>query len=171
MPFTPFHMGPGIFIKALLQSSFSVMVFGWSQIVIDLQPLFVLYQGEGHLHGFSHTYLGATLLAIFAAFTGKYLSELGFKILELGSSENPLKVRWSIAFFSAFTGTYTHVLLDSVMHRDVEPYFPLQRSSDLLGIVNFDQLHQFCLFSGLVGAFLFHLIQWRSQSGSDQDIK
>ncbi len=24
MPFTPFHMGPGIFIKAILQGSFSL---------------------------------------------------------------------------------------------------------------------------------------------------
>ncbi len=51
MPFTPFHMGPGIVVKALLQGSFSLMVFGWAQIVMDIQPLFVLISGEGHLHG------------------------------------------------------------------------------------------------------------------------
>jgi hypothetical protein len=28
MPFTPFHMGPGILFKALLQGSFSLMVLG-----------------------------------------------------------------------------------------------------------------------------------------------
>jgi hypothetical protein len=39
MPFTPYHMGPGILIKALLQGSFSLMVFGWAQIVMDIQPL------------------------------------------------------------------------------------------------------------------------------------
>ena len=41
MPFTPFHMGPGILIKSLLQGAFSLMVFGWAQIVMDIQPLFV----------------------------------------------------------------------------------------------------------------------------------
>lgn len=51
MPFTPFHMGPGIAIKAMLQGSFSLMVFGWAQIVMDLQPLFVMITGEGHLTG------------------------------------------------------------------------------------------------------------------------
>lgn len=30
MPFTPFHMGPGLLVKALLQGSFSLMVFGWT---------------------------------------------------------------------------------------------------------------------------------------------
>lgn len=57
MPFTPFHMGPGILLKALLQGSFSLMVFGWSQIVMDLQPLIAMLTGMGKLHGFTHTYL------------------------------------------------------------------------------------------------------------------
>ncbi len=38
MPFTPIHMGSGILIKLMLQGSFSLMVFGWTQIVMDIQP-------------------------------------------------------------------------------------------------------------------------------------
>ncbi|MGL4407610.1 MAG: hypothetical protein ACRCTU_04375, partial [Zoogloea sp.] len=83
MPFTPFHMGPGIFVKAILQSSFSLMVFGWTQIVMDIQPLIVMLSGQGHLHGFTHTYIGATLIAVFSAISGKYLSELGLKLLNI----------------------------------------------------------------------------------------
>ncbi len=64
MPFTPLHMGPGLLIKAALQGSFSLMVFGWAQILMDLQPLFVMWSGAGRLHGFYHTYFGATLPCI-----------------------------------------------------------------------------------------------------------
>ena len=46
MPFTPFHMGIGIFTKSILQGSFSLMVFGWAQIVMDIQPLVVLITGD-----------------------------------------------------------------------------------------------------------------------------
>lgn len=53
MPFTPFHMGPGIAIKAVLRGSFGLMVFGWTQILMDIQPLIVLISGQGQLHGFS----------------------------------------------------------------------------------------------------------------------
>ena len=74
-------MGPGILIKALLQSSFSLMVFGWTQIIMDIQPLIVLVTGEGHLHGFTHTFLGATCIAFISGFSGKYLSELGLRII------------------------------------------------------------------------------------------
>ena len=35
MPFTPFHMGPGIAIKVLLKGCFSLMVFGWAQKIIQ----------------------------------------------------------------------------------------------------------------------------------------
>ena len=132
MPFTPFHMGPGILIKALLQGSFSLMVFGWAQIVMDLQPLVVLLTGEGHLHGFSHTYIGAILLAIFSALTGKFLSEFGLLVLGISKKINPIKIAWWVVFVSAFIGTFSHVLLDSIMHSDVEPFFPISLKNEFV---------------------------------------
>ena len=160
MPFTPFHMGPGILIKALLQGSFSLMVFGWAQIVMDIQPLFVLLSGEGHLHGFSHTYLGATLLAIFSALSGKYLSEFGLLILGISKKANPIKIAWWVVFISAFIGTFSHVILDSIMHSDVQPFYPISLRNSFLGILNHDQLHKLCLYSGMLGAGIYFMIQF-----------
>ncbi|TRY28672.1 metal-dependent hydrolase [Aliiglaciecola sp. M165] len=155
MPFTPFHMGPGILIKSLLQGGFSLMVFGWSQIVMDIQPLVVLLSGEGHLHGFSHTYVGASLLAVFSGLTGKYLSELGLKILKMDFSF-PINISWSVSFVSAFIGCFSHVLLDSIMHSDVEPFFPFSFHNEFLGLISVSTLHKVCLYSGLLGAALFY---------------
>ena len=160
MPFTPFHMGPGILIKALLQGGFSLMVFGWAQIVMDIQPLVVLLTGEGHLHGFSHTYAGATLLAIFSALSGKYLSELGLKLMDISKKNNPIQITWWVAFVSAFIGTYTHVALDSIMHSDVEPFYPLSQANNLLGLISGGELHQFCIYSALVGAAVYYSVQY-----------
>ena len=81
-----FHMSLGIFIKAMLQGSFNLMVFGWTQIVMDIQPLVIIRTGEGHLHGFTHTYIGATLIAMFSTVTRKYLSEFARALL-LGASQ------------------------------------------------------------------------------------
>ena len=162
MPFTPVHMGPGILIKALLQGSFSLMVFGWAQIVMDIQPLIVLISGSGHLHGFSHTYLGATLLAIFSALSGKYLSELGLYIFGL-NAEWQVKIAWWVAFISAFIGTYSHVLIDSIMHSDMEPFWPLSLDNSFLGIISIANLHKACLYSGLVGGVLYYVVIWKSK--------
>jgi membrane-bound metal-dependent hydrolase YbcI (DUF457 family) len=158
MPFTPFHMGPGILIKALLHGSFSLMVFGWAQIVMDIQPLFVLITGDGRLHGFSHTYIGATLLAIFSALSGKYLSEIGLKILGLSDRASPINIAWWVAFVSAFIGTYSHVVLDSIMHGDVEPFYPLSQENSLHGLITMGELHLFCVLSALVGVIIYYSV-------------
>jgi len=160
MPFTPIHMGPGILIKALLQSSFSLMVFGWTQIVMDIQPLIVLITGEGHLHGFTHTYIGAILLAIFSALTGKYLSELGLKILAIDKYQS-ISIAWWVAFLSAFIGSFSHVFLDSIMHSDVEPFFPITTTNHIHGIVSVTMLHKLCMYSGGVGAFIYFAVNYR----------
>ena len=169
MPFTPLHMGPGIFIKAILQSSFSLMIFGWSQIVMDLQPLFVMITGEGHLHGFSHTFIGATLLAVVSALTGKKLSEFGLVVLGIASKENPIKILWWIVFVSAFIGTLSHVVLDGIMHLDVEPFYPFNKTNGFLGILSIENLHKFCLYSGLIGAGIYFFIQYRIRNNSIGD--
>lgn len=160
MPFTPIHMGPGIFIKGILQSSFSLMVFGWTQIVMDIQPLMVMITGEGHLHGFSHTYIGATLIAIVAALTGKYLSEIGLKLLDI-TNDKPITILWWIAFLSAFIGSASHVLLDSIMHSDVEPFYPISLFNGLHGVLSVATLHKFCLYAGLAGAAIYYGVNWR----------
>lgn len=161
MPFTPIHMGPGILIKALLQSSFSLMVFGWTQIVMDIQPLIVLISGEGHLHGFTHTYVGAILIALFAALTGKYLSELGLKIIGLSKKEHPINIAWWVVLLSAFIGSFSHVLLDSIMHSDVEPFFPFTLNNQFLGLITVQMLHKICMYSGLLGAATYFVMSWR----------
>mgnify|MGYP000101968303 CR=1 FL=1 len=162
MPFTPIHMGPGILIKGLMQGSFSLMVFGWTQIVMDVQPLIVLISGEGHLHGFSHTYVGATLLALFAGVTGKYLSQLGLWLLRITPSVK-VSIPWFVVFISALIGSYSHVLLDSIMHSDVQPFYPLTLDNSFLGIISVSLLHKLCLYSGLVGAALYYLLLFRNK--------
>lgn len=160
MPFTPVHMGPGILIKAIFQGSFSLMVFGWTQILMDIQPLVVLITGEGHLHGFSHTFLGGSLIAVIAAITGKYLAELGLKILSLG--KQPVIIFWPVAFLSAFIGSFSHVWLDSIMHTDVEPFYPVFLYNHFHGLVSVAVLHKLCLYSGLFGTGLYFLVSWRT---------
>lgn len=161
MPFTPLHMGPGILLKALLQGCFSLMVFGWAQIVMDLQPLYVMLSDTRRfeLHGFSHTYLGATLLAVLSALSGKYLSEFGLRLLRISTIAQPIKIVWSIAFFSAFLGTYSHVVLDSIMHSDIQPYYPFAAGNHLFGMIDVGQLHEFCIYSGIVGGIIYYLVQ------------
>ena len=167
MPFTSYHMGPGILVKSLLQGSFSLLVFAWAQILIDLQPLITILTGKGQLHGFSHTYLGASLIAVIAALTGKRLSE---SVMSLAKGEfSPVQIYffdisanikyWS-AFLSAFLGTYSHILLDSIMHIYMQPFYPFTDMNPLLLYIPVSGLHKLCMYSGLLGTVLYFLIRF-----------
>jgi membrane-bound metal-dependent hydrolase YbcI (DUF457 family) len=159
MPFTPIHMGPGILLKSILQGSFSLMIFGWTQIVMDLQPLIVMISGEGHLHGFTHTYLGALIIAVISALSGKYLSQIGLILIGV-SPENPIKIKWWIAFLSALIGSLSHVYLDSIMHSDVQPFYPVLMTNQFYGLISVSSLHKLCLYSGLLGAIIYYSMNW-----------
>ena len=152
-------MGPSILLKALLQGSFSLMVFGWAQIVMDVQTLAVMITGEGRLHGFSHTYIGATLLGVFSMLSGKYLSEFGLTVIGISDKQSPIKISWKVTAVSAFIGTYSHVALDAIMHSDVQPYYPYSSANGLLGLVSIDELHRIMFYSALAGASLFYVVQ------------
>jgi hypothetical protein len=155
MPFTPLHMGPGAAIKAVMQSRFSLMVFGWSQVVIDLQPLYAMLGGDVALHGVSHTLAGATLIALFCGATGKWLGEFGLRILR---EPEHLPISMRVSFASAFIGTYSHILIDSIMHGDVLPLAPFSKAT-LYNIISIDALHVACVVSGVVGAAGFYLVK------------
>lgn len=167
MPFTPFHMGPGLLLKGLLQGSFSLMVFGWAQIVMDLQPLIAMVTGEGELHGFTHTYLGATLLAVISALSGRYLGEFGLRLAGLRTF---LPIGWGVATVSAFIGCWSHVLLDSIMHHDVEPLWPFSSTNVLVALLSVENLHWLCIGSGLAGAWLYLALERdRKRDGNRQE--
>ena len=156
MPFTPFHMGPGILVKGLLQGSFSLMVFGWSQIIMDLQPLWVLLVGHGHLHGFSHTFVGCSLIAIFSAVSGKYLGEFGLRLIRFSRPISHVTISWPVAVLSAFFGGVSHVFLDGIMHSDVQPFYPFVLNNPFLEWMSVEHLHKFCLYTGMLGAIVFY---------------
>lgn len=170
MPFTPLHMGPGLLIKAILQGSFSLIIFGWAQIMMDLQPLFALTTGIGDLHGISHTYPAATVITILSALSGKQLTEFCLKFRGSAYKTTPVTITWPVALFSAFIGTFSHVLLDSIMHGDITPFYPFTLSNELLEFISVNQLHTFCIYSGLIGAGLYVLVRFvsRKQNQNNQ---
>jgi Domain of unknown function (DUF4184) len=166
MPITPFHMGPGMLIKAILQGFFSLIIFGWAQLLMDIQPILVVLTGKGNLHGFSHTYIGATLIAIFSVLTGRWIYQAVMVFIKKDFSNYqkklfnvPKELTMRVCVVSAFIGTYSHVLLDSIMHADVEPYYPIYLANDINLIISVENLHKFCVYTGLFGIVIFFTIR------------
>jgi len=154
LPFTPYHMGPGLLVKALLRGSFSLVVFGVAQVAMDLQPLVVMVTGQGQLHGWTHTYLAALALGLLCAPAGKYLGDLALKALPR-SDRRHVRITWPIALLSALVGSFSHVFLDSLIYADVAPFAPFSPANPLAGTLSSAALRDLCVYSGLIGLTLY----------------
>lgn len=145
-------MGAGIVFKATARARFSLVVFGGSQIVIDLQPLIVMLGYNGELHGLSHTLLGATVIGVLCGLVGKPIGEWFLKLIR---EPQYCPISWRISFSSAFIGTYSHILIDSIMHSDVMPLWPLSTASPLHGVISIETLHVLCWVGAIAGGLVY----------------
>jgi hypothetical protein len=158
-------MGPGTAIKAVSGKYFSLMVFGFAQIAIDIEPLIRILRGENVVHGITHTYLGAALIGIFSLFVGKVSCEwlLGvwnaivqFRYLRwLGLTPS---ISWFAAVSGAFIGTFSHVFLDSIIHSDMHPFSPFSAANGLLYLMPVGWVYLLCSFLGVFGLMVIALV-------------
>ncbi len=156
MPITPYHLIIATPIKALLPRQFSWSVFCLTNIIIDLEPItfFIITLEPRHL--FLHTIIGAIGVAYFSATIGRHWCEKALIIW----NEEIKEGRWVVAntsipfksaLMGAFTGGWSHLLLDSFMHDDIEPLSPFLNSNPLLGLINIIELHLLCVITGIIG--------------------
>jgi hypothetical protein len=168
MPFSPLHMGPGLAIKALAGRRFSVLTFGIAQVAMDIEPLVGLFRRSPVLHGVTHTYLAALVIAtivtaispplcrpILRRFNRELSTYGGYWLVEAESFSRTAVIA------GAFAGTLTHVFLDSIMHTDISPLAPWSNDNALLGLISIGALHQLCIFAGLLGIGTWLVGAWR----------
>ena len=162
MPFTALHMGPGMFVKAAVPRHFSIVVFGLTQIALDLEVLWQLAHGHYPLHRFCHTYLGATVIACVLAVLGKPASQ-GIKTawnrIAVKCRDADLTVKahttWTASLSAAFIGALSHIFLDSLFHPDIEPLQPWSAANCLRGAVNPHGVELVCFVLGVSGLLWF----------------
>lgn len=114
MPMTPLHFAVLAPVNHFAARKVSNGAFIFANLLADLPILLHIYMLEvqelggpvvtGTLHGTpTHTFLGALWL--------------GFLVGII----KPNKIDW---WLGAFLGTFTHVLLDMIVHSDVQPFTP-----------------------------------------------
>ncbi len=152
MPFTPYHVGPGIAVKAALPKKFSLLIFIWAQIVMDLQPLIVILVGRGRHHGVTHTLIGAAVLGGVAAVSGKFLIEW---VLSWWKKKPRFVLGWGAVLFSAWLGSFSHLLIDALVYPDVDLFWPFTEGNPLRIGFSMRGIILFCVVSGVLGALVW----------------
>lgn len=127
------------------------MVFGGSQVLIDIEPGYRMIVGDVVIHGPSHTLGGAAIIGMIATLAGKPISEYVLRAIRY---PRPV-MTWAAAAMGAFIGTFSHVLLDAIMHADMLPWSPISESNQLLGSMSLASLHLTCAGLGIVSAVIF----------------
>jgi len=159
LPFTPFHLGPGLLVGLLLLRFLDLPAFLVASVILDVEPLLVLFfHLDAPLHGFFHSFLGGTvaavlLIAVMSPTRAALSPLLSFFKIKQNTSFRKLSL-------ASLSGIYLHILLDSGMHRDIRPFYPLDinpflHSSTLLGL----DVTMMCVWCFL-GGLLVYAIRW-----------
>lgn len=153
MPFTPFHLGPALLIGLLLFSYVDFASIMISSVIVDVEPLSILvFRLQMPLHGFFHTYLGGTILAIFTAVAIYLLRGWLNKILARFRIQQNSSFR-RILYTSLF-GVYFHIFLDSFLYGEMNPFYPLT-GNPFLRAISSVAVYEFCTVSFIVGFILY----------------
>ena len=129
MPFTPFHMGPALAVKAATRRYFNVPVFAFTQVGIDSEVLIGLpFREDLTNHAVLHTLGGGALIAIIAILLLRPVIQPGARLWNHLAGVKPdsfmymeTRVPRSAAVISAVIGSGSHVLLDAMSHPDMTP--------------------------------------------------
>ena len=144
MPFTPYHMGFGLIAKSAKPAKVSLILFGFSQIVIDLQQLYKHITNPHGLayHGLTHTIIGATIIAFICLPFRSALEKVFRQTISKPS-----------AIYGVFIGVYSHLLLDGLVHSEVSQrlFWPFHIDSHLCGFINLKEMEMLCIIMGAVG--------------------
>lgn len=148
MPFTPFHLGPGLLLKSAAPAGVSLTAFAAAQVAIDLEPLTFIARGEYPVHRVLHTVWAAGVVGaavgvvVWAACRG-VAPRLGSAVRD--------DVRPGAAVMGGLLGGVSHPLLDGLMHRDVHALRPLAETQWVLSPGGVAMLHLACVAAGALG--------------------
>jgi membrane-bound metal-dependent hydrolase YbcI (DUF457 family) len=163
MPFTPFHLGPGLLISLTFLSFIDIPTFLITSVIIDFEPFLVLILYLNYpLHGFFHSFLGGFIVAVLLSMVMSKIRRYFTPLLTF------FKIEQSISFkkilFSSICAIFLHILLDSPIYLDIRPFFPFEfnpfyRSTFMPGLIEY-LICAWC-FVGAILVYIIKLIQYK----------
>jgi hypothetical protein len=158
MPATPFHLGPGLLIKAAAPRSFSLAAYSVAQVVIDIESGYYLLKGDYPVHRQAHTFFLGGLIGLVCGLIVSRIGRAWAKPRDAIPEALAVEYRLLIAAYSGLFGGVFHSFLDGIMHADMRPLRPFSDANPLLGVVSIQVLYLFCIVTGILGAAL--LLAW-----------
>ena len=106
--------------------------------------------------------LGATVVAAVCFLLGKPVSQLvktvWNRLAERCKDADlsvPVPTTWLASFTGSVFGAYSHILLDSIFHRDMAPMQPWNPRNPIFGIIGPMLLQVLCVLLGVAGLAVY----------------
>jgi hypothetical protein len=161
MPATPFHLGPGVLLKAVAPQQFSMAAYTLAQVAIDVEPAYYILRHQLPVHRDAHTFLLGGMIGVLS---GLIVSRVGPRLVrarDVVGEAIAAEYRLSVAVLSGLFGGILHIVLDGLMHADLRPFSPFSGANPLLGLVSDRMIYLFCIVTGLVGAVVLLALERR----------
>ena len=155
MPLTPFHLGPALLLGLIFLQYVDLPTFLVANVIVDIEPMFILlFNLDLTHHQFLHTFLGGTFVALILTMIMSKIRRKISPILTFFKIEQ--KPTFKRILIASVFGTYTHIFLDSRVHRDIRPFYPLEMNPLLNeSIFSMWEISTFCLLSFLGGLVVY----------------
>lgn len=153
MPFTPFHLGPALLLGILLYRWVDLPTLLVSSVIIDVRATLVVFGPlNPPIHGILTTFIGGTVIALLLAAITISLPDSVDRLLDYGRLTSQSS-RGSV-FAGGILGTYSHVILDSMLYTDAHPLYPLAANPFFIDGVKFIPVYAGCTLTGVVGVIM-----------------
>ncbi|HKZ94751.1 MAG TPA: DUF4184 family protein [Candidatus Bathyarchaeia archaeon] len=168
MPFTPFHLGPASILALTLLSYVYLPALLLGSIAPDIEPMIILYFNLPYpLHGFLHTLIGGTLLALLLTtltFILRKPIENIMSLLKLSQKQSFQRI-----LAGALIGIYSHILLDAYLYTDIQPFYPLDQNPLLNpSTFRYFEIYTICTISFIIAVAMYGLYLWKKHNPPSQ---
>lgn len=139
MPFTPYHFGPSGFVGLVFRKYLDLPVFVLANVIVDIE---VLLADSWPVHKYAHTLLGGIAVGLIWAIAAYPIRPIFRKIMNLFRlSYNSSFIKMVI---SGILGTWMHVIIDAIYHRDVKIFAP-HNAKPLYNLLSKNNVKTACL--------------------------
>ncbi|MDY7081895.1 MAG: hypothetical protein SXQ77_05685 [Halobacteria archaeon] len=146
---THFHLGPALVLALVLYRWLDFPTLLAASIVPDIRAILIFFGVlSGDYHGVLQTFIGALLLSVVLS-AGMYAAKPYVNVvLEPFRLAQERSVR--AVGVGAVVGSFSHIVLDSLVWRDVQPFYPFD-FNPFLGHVSLLAVYAFCTLCIVVG--------------------
>ena len=156
MPLTPYHVGPALLVALLLYPLLDIPAFIVASLALDFEPLLWMlnllpWSMHGRFHSITLSIPVGLVVASFFILYRRYSKPL---LLPSAFAQEP---GWKKTAISSVAGVWGHVLLDALVHSDMNLFWPVQ-GNPFYQAVDYSTVINFCIIS-LPLALIMYMIR------------